>query len=432
MNLTSTNSRPKSLPSSLPNSLPMNTALDAMCNAEPVLADAFAAFTAAAGRLEFSYQQLQSEVTRLREELEERNLALTVSLAENEKMRLALGRILDALPCGVIVLEAGNRVSFINPEAQRLLECSGKNAAESENVRTLVARRRTSAEKAAERFSENDQEFCVIANEKKRWLAVRSAGMVESGLGRDKATDASQVVLILRDTTMQREMEQEREEARRLIALAELSSVLAHEIRNPLGSMELLTELLMGTPEVGSEAKRWVEHLQAGVRSLSVTVNNVLRMHTMGGPVLIPLQLAPVLKEATNFVNPLAEQAGITLSLHESLGNVEIAANGGELRQVILNLALNALRHTGIGGQIFVNASINGEHGVAIEIRDTGCGILPEHLPHVFDAGFSTGNSSPGLGLAVCRKIVQQHGGTISADSELGKGTTFRMEFPIL
>jgi len=412
----------------------MNTALETMCTAEPVLADAFAAFTAAAGRLEFSYQQLQSEVTRLREELEERNVALTVSLAENEKMRLALGRILDALPCGVIVLEPGERVGFVNPEAQRLLECSGKNVAESENVRTLLARWR----KSAEMLANDDQEFCVTTNGKKRWLAVRSAGMVEAGLGQERNGAASrQAVLILRDTTMQREMEQEREEARRLIALAELSSVLAHEIRNPLGSMELLTELLMGSAEVGSEAKQWVEHLQAGIRSLSVTVNNVLRMHTMGGPVLVPLQLAAVLREAANFVTPLAEQAGITLALQENLGETEIAANGGELRQVILNLALNALRHTGAGGRILVRAELDGAHvhapqAVAIEIRDSGCGILPEHLPLVFDAGFSTGNSSPGLGLAVCRKIVQQHHGSISVDSEVGKGTTFRMEFPIL
>jgi len=405
----------------------MNTALDVVCP-EPALADAFAAFTAAAGRLEFSYQQLQSEVTRLREELEERNVALTVSLAENEKMRLALGRILDALPCGVIVLESGHRVSFINPEAQRLLQCGRTTVETSGNVQMLLARRR----KAGENAGENDQEFCVTVNGKKRWLAVRSAGMVEGGLGQEgKTTGNGQVVLILRDITTQREMEQEREEARRLIALAELSSVLAHEIRNPLGSMELLTELLMGSPEVGSEAKRWVEYLQAGVRSLSVTVNNVLRMHTMGGPVLVPLHLAPVLTEAINFVSPLAAQAGIGLSLQETLGEVEIAANSGELRQVILNLVLNALRHTAVGGQIHVCAWVDRGQAVVIEIRDTGCGILPEHLPHVFDAGFSTGRT-PGLGLAVCRKIVQQHGGMISVDSETGKGTTFRLEFPIL
>lgn len=404
------------------------TGLPGLGSAEPSLADAFAAFTSAAGRLESSYQHLQSEVTRLREELEERNAALTVSLNENQNMRVALGRILEALPCGVIVLGTDNGVRFINPEAQRLLECAGKSAEASENLQTVLARRR----KAGDRTAEGDQEFCITTNGKKRWLAVRSAGMVEAGLEQVVSASSGQVVLILRDTTMQREMEQEREEARRLIALAELSSTLAHEIRNPLGSMELLTELLMGSPEVGSEPKGWVEHLQAGVRSLSVTVNNVLRMHTMGGAALVPLRLAPVLEEATNFVTPLAEQAGITLALQQTLGETEVAANGGELRQVVLNLTLNALRHTAVGGKILIQSRVDQSKTVVIEIRDTGCGILPEHLPHIFDAGFSTGNSSPGLGLAVCRKIVQQHGGSIFVESELGKGTSFRMEFPAL
>src|ERR1700742_3717722 len=83
--------------------------------AEPALADAFAAFTAAAGQLEYSYQQLQAEVARLRGELEERNAAQTVSLAENEQMRQMLAHILEALPCGVIVLDEKNQISFINP-----------------------------------------------------------------------------------------------------------------------------------------------------------------------------------------------------------------------------------------------------------------------------------------------------------------------------
>ena len=80
------------------------------------------AFTAAAGRLEGSYQQLQNEVARLREELEERNAALGSSLAENERMRVGLSCILEALPSGVIVLESNGEVGFVNPEARRMLE----------------------------------------------------------------------------------------------------------------------------------------------------------------------------------------------------------------------------------------------------------------------------------------------------------------------
>ena len=85
------------------------------------LAEAFKAFMATADRMEASYSQLQGEVARLRRELEERNAALTQSLAENKSIRTALKRILDALPCGVIVIDANDSVVLVNPEAGRLL-----------------------------------------------------------------------------------------------------------------------------------------------------------------------------------------------------------------------------------------------------------------------------------------------------------------------
>ena len=88
------------------------------------MADAFTAFMATADRMEASYSQLQGEVARLRRELEERNAALTQSLAENKRIRTALKRILDALPCGVIVIDANDSIVLVNPEAGRLLGAS--------------------------------------------------------------------------------------------------------------------------------------------------------------------------------------------------------------------------------------------------------------------------------------------------------------------
>ena len=384
----------------------MNRTLIAGFNAEPVLADAFAAFTAAAGRLEGSYQQLQSEVARLREELEERNAALGSSLAENERMRVGLSRILEALPSGVIVLESNGEVGFVNPEARRML---------GDELPALLPR--------VGRKPNDEQEFCVGPETKKRWIVVRTA----EASPRDK----HQLVLIVRDVTAQREMDREREEARRLLALAEMSTVLAHEIRNPLGSMELLAGLLTQSGELGTEQRQWVEHLQAGVRSLSATVNNVLRVHTLGVPAMAPLQLVPVLRSAVRFVAPLAEQSEIKVWTDLELGNAEINGNPGELQQIFLNLALNSFRHTAAGGQLKVRARVEDKTAV-IEFSDTGAGIAPVNLAKIFETGFSTKTDSPRLGLAVCHKIVQQHGGNISAHSEPGAGATFRMEFPIL
>jgi signal transduction histidine kinase len=111
------------------------------------------------------------------------------------------------------------------------------------------------------------------------------------------------------------------------------------------------------------------------------------------------------------------------------LCDAEINGNAGELQQVILNLALNAFRHTTEGGQVKIRARVE-ERTVAIAFSDSGSGIPEEDLEKIFEAGFSTKNDSPGLGLAVCRKIVQQHGGTIAARNQ--NGATIRMEFPIL
>jgi two-component system sensor histidine kinase FlrB len=228
-------------------------------------------------------------------------------------------------------------------------------------------------------------------------------------------------------------LHQQRESARRLIALAEMSSVLAHEIRNPLGTMELLAELLAGCDELNPGAKGWVKELQAGIRSLSATVNNVLRFHTLGAPALVQIPLAPLLRDAVDFVRPLGEKAGVNVALEENLGETEIAGSSSELQQVILNLAINAFQHTEADGEFRIQA--RREHRPAgqfavVEASDTGRGIKAEHLPRIFEPGFTT-RQSPGLGLTICRKIIQQHGGGLFVRSQVGQGTTFTMELPV-
>ena len=253
--------------------------------------------------------------------------------------------------------------------------------------------------------------------------------------GNKNAADSASLVLIISDVTAHKNMEQERENSRNVVALAEMATVLAHEIRNPLGSLELLTGCLAGDPGLGEDSKRCVQHLKAGVRSLSATVNNVLCFYIPAAQEAGPLELGSALKASVEFIRPLAQQKGVKLTLQETLTHVEIAGNSNGLRQVILNLASNALRHTHSGGEINITAGIEetvlGRTAV-IEFADTGSGIDPKDLPHIFNVGFSTTGQTPGLGLTVCQRIVDQHRGTISVRSKLGAGTTFRMEFPVL
>jgi two-component system sensor histidine kinase HydH len=115
------------------------------------------------------------------------------------------------------------------------------------------------------------------------------------------------------------------------------------------------------------------------------------------------------------------------------LHGITIHADRHRLEQVLLNLALNAFRFMPGGGWLSIrgiDCAAQGAEGVEIVVRDTGPGIVPGDLPRIFEAGFSTRPGSSGLGLAVCRRILEQHGGSISVESRHGYGATFRLRLP--
>jgi len=421
------------LPSS--HGIPMGLAAACLEPAENHLTDAFAAFIAAANRLEHSHWQLHDEVNRLRSQLEERNRELASSLAENENIRIMLRGILDALPCGVIVLDAQSReVALLNPEARKLLDVPADQPPRLSEIPAGVRDMADSLSPQAPN-REHEREVCVEGPSGKRWLAIRLRAMESMPSATEDRPATPKVILTAVDATAHKLAEQERETSRRMMALAEMSAVLAHEIRNPLGSLELLTGLLAADVGLSGDSRQWVQHLQAGVRTLSATVNNVLRYHSPGSLQLIRFRFAELLKSSVDFIRPLAQQSGIAVMLEESLGAAEILGDRGGIQQVILNLACNSLRHTPPGGQITVCGKLELRaqgNIVLVEFSDTGSGIAPENLAHVFEPGFSSKRQSPGLGLTICERIMKQHRGTITVQSEVGKGTTFHMEFPAL
>jgi signal transduction histidine kinase len=382
-------------------------------DADHPLARAFQSFTEAAGSLERTYGQLRGQVTHLRQELEVTNRNLTVSLEENRRMRERLRRILEGLPCGVLVIE-GERISTLNPEAARLLgkECASV-AALPEALRTALE----SAQKSGE-----DCEINLAAGEKAVWIAVRHARLDPTG-------EAGSSVFILRDISSAKQLECDRENLRRQRALVEMSALLAHEIRNPLGSLELFAGLLAESGLEG-ESQRWVEHVQAGLRTLASTVNNVLDLHSEPPPERARIDAGELLGWAYEFLQPLAHQARAELQVINGLAGVAIHADRHLLEQVLLNLALNAFHFMPGGGWLSIRGVNLGSAGVEIEVRDTGPGIPAEDIARIFEAGYTTRPGSTGLGLAVCQRILEQHGGNISVESKAGHGATFRLHLP--
>jgi len=240
-------------------------------------------------------------------------------------------------------------------------------------------------------------------------------------------------VFILRDVSEAKKLEWEREQLRRQQALVEMSALLAHEIRNPLGSLELFAGLLADTTPSTSEASQWVGQIQAGLRTLAATVNNVLQFHSQPCPEPIPTHLDRLLRETLDFLGPLARQRGMQVCLENRAGNVLLHADPHRLQQVFLNLALNAFRAMSPGGSLMVNvvrALPVDSSQVQIEFEDQGNGISEENLEKIFEPGFTTHAGSSGLGLAVCKKVIEQHYGTIRVHSAMRLGTTFSIILP--
>jgi two-component system, sensor histidine kinase FlrB len=413
---------------------------------EQFLLQAFRCFAEAADSLERSYGMLRSEVARLHGELERSNAGLQRSLEENRQMRQHLDRILDGLPCGVLVAKSDGTISLVNPEGRRLLgSAPAKDNANGFGSLTSVPRELCDLLQRA-RSEPGEQEQCLRDGRGgERWLAVRHAAVKDAADGKDKNGDrnnnnndgkasAERVsIFILRDVSDAKRLVRERDKLRREQALAEMSATLAHEIRNPLGSLELFAGLLAGAG-LTPECREWVGHVQAGLRTLAATVNNVLHFHSLPAPERVPTDLGRLLDWAGGFLVPMARQARVELCLRNRLQGVWFAADRHRLEQVLLNLVLNALRAMPGGGWVEISGHKihQGEAAAAvISVSDTGPGVQAADRTKIFEPGFSTHSGSPGLGLAVCRKIVEQHGGSLAAANRAGAGASFTLTFPL-
>ena len=405
-----------------------------------LLTSAFSEFISASSRLENSYRQLQEEVSELRVALSARNAALSTSLAENERMRLDLQQIVDSMPCGVLVLDCKGEISMINPESGRLLGLDGAHFPNGSKatLRQISALSGVNLESSYEDASSNDTglEFCVNEPSGKRWLEVRNRPLFhQSG----RPGKPNRTILILRDITAQRRAEQERVAAREAMAMAGITTILAHEIRNPLASLELFAELIENDAD---RRPQWISNLRVGIRTLSGTVNNVLSFHGSGTTeacagflIGCDWERGPVRSSLLQIRPP---------SRWKWLGDhaeMQVMGNESALQQVVLNLISNAIRHTPAGGSVICFACWT-EPGTAkgratqssiVEFSDTGCGIRPDQIDHIFEPGFSGSGDSSGLGLAVCDRIMKQHGGRISVSNELSiQALDSRSHFPLL
>ena len=228
--------------------------------------------------------------------------------------------------------------------------------------------------------------------------------------------------------------------------LSRLTGELAHEIKNPLSSIKVNLKLIkeeledFSDSENGGSSDKARSGLARAVRKISIVEKETDRLEQILDGFLryvdkTKLQLAgadinELISDMVDFYTPQALSHRITI--RQVLQDAPLVCNvdADMLKQVILNLFINAQRAMSTGGELMIRTSPRDKFAV-IEISDTGIGIEPDRLPYIFDAFNSFRPQGSGLGLPTAKKIIEAHSGTISVESELGKGTSFTIKLPV-
>ncbi len=226
-------------------------------------------------------------------------------------------------------------------------------------------------------------------------------------------------------------LEREVEQRRRLAALGDVAAAFAHEVRNPLNAVSMALQRLRAefTAEPADEYVRFVDLVQEEARRLNTIVEQFLSLARPLPVVPAPMAMGDLLREVAALVDEQARAAGVQVRLMIAPGSIDILADRDRVEQVVLNLVLNALQAMPGGGVLTLTAEPRRD-GVVLTVDDTGPGIPADVRPRVFDPYFTTRPGGLGLGLAIARRIVETHGGTIDAGDAPGGGARFQVRLP--
>ncbi len=254
-------------------------------------------------------------------------------------------------------------------------------------------------------------------------------------------------VSIERDVTESRRLAEQMSKARQAAeegarAKAEFLANMSHEIRTPLTGVIGMADLLSET-DLDEEQGRYTDTIRGSSQALMAIINDILDLSKLdaGRMELHPVSFSPraCLQETLDLLMPAARSKGLELSLRvEDLAPEYIKADDGRLRQVVTNIVGNAIKFTEEGGVFLTLSLAEGSRGKRLicEVRDTGIGISKENQDRIFDhfsqaeAATTRKFGGTGLGLSISKHILDVMGGTISVDSEVGQGATFRLEIP--
>ncbi len=389
------------------------------------------AYDEATQGLQKTHESLKKQVAHLTGELSRKNKELTSSFEEVSALKNYLANILESITDGVIAINPDREVMAFNQSAAKIVL-----ALASDQMGKPIQDALSDSSQELGRILEKSlsEEKCftnieVIINSDQRHMLSVSASPIRNGRG-----EILGAVQSFRDLTDIKKLEELVTRQNRLAALGEMAAGVAHEIRNPLGGIELYASTLKKRFDPESKESSIADKIIAASNALNRIVTDMLTF-TRGRP---PSKKFTTFERVCHVALDMAarelDKKSIVVAERHALGKQKFNIDPDQVAQAFLNVILNAVQFMPVGEELVISSYLEVDaynKRVVVEFEDGGEGIERGKLDRLFDPFYTSRKDGTGLGLAIVHKIVEDHGGSIVAENRPPRGACFTFTFPM-
>jgi len=346
-------------------------------------------------------------------------------ISSEERFRLLASSASDA----IISFDGKNRITFWNQAAERLFGYTEKEALGRSFLWLFPERYQSRLEEQIGFVREGDAD--KLTNRSVEWNGLHKDGRefpLELSMAAWRSGGESYLTGIVRDLS-------ERKQAQQM--QADMIRTVVHDLSNPIAAIHAALELApVDRNEMGAQMSEYMHIMKRNAERLSGLTRNLMEAARIDTGDLIlrkePIVLGPFLAEFALLERPVCQEKRIRCAVELPDRPVWVEADQGRLEEIVANLVDNAIKFTPVDGTILLSLQTEAEWAI-LSIADNGSGIEAENLPHIFERFFrgSGKHYGSGLGLFIVRWLVEAHGGTIQARSEIGHGTSFEVRLPL-
>ena len=342
-----------------------------------------------------------------------------------ENMEIYTDNVIRSMPAGLLTIDNNRRIVSAN---RNTLDYFG--LAEKDLIGKTLGQLMGTDDCPLAPLLNDAKEFTDLPMDCLRPDGVSIPLKVSASHLRDRNNALRGMVLTLRDQREIRAMEEAVERSRRHAALGQMAAGIAHEVRNPLGTLRGFAQYFSRMESKDTKVQEYADLMVGEVDRLNRTVSALLQFSRPREPELKPFNLRTLLKRAVTMIQADADHQQVKIGLQLPDAPLELIADPDLLQQVLLNLLQNSLGASSAGDHITLSASSR-ESVIELTVRDSGKGLSAEDTAKMFDPFYTTKKDGTGLGLAVVQQIVEQHNGQIKVESQEDHGTCITVSLPV-